>query len=371
MRILALTKYSRSGPSSRLRVFQYLEYLREHGSSVTVVPLFKDDYVRRLYAGERHNQTAIVGSYLKRIRTLLSLFVLCDYDLIWFEKEMLPWVPAVVEQVLSNRRIPYVVDYDDAIFHNYDVHSSPIIRRLLGQKIDRVMSGADCVVVGNEYLANRARHAGARRIEQLPTVIDLSRYPLTALPDQDRPTIGWIGTPITARKTLPLVAAALRRICESFPADFMTVGAGEIELGFPRMDVPWTENNEVHSIQKFDVGIMPLEDEPFQRGKCGYKLIQYMAAGRPVVASPVGANCQIVQHGSNGFLADSPREWEEALYELLRNRVRRKRMALEARNTVESKFCIQVTAPRLAGIFAEVVHTRQGLQQPSQVLESA
>jgi glycosyltransferase involved in cell wall biosynthesis len=114
--------------------------------------------------------------------------------------------------------------------------------------------------------------------------------------------------------------------------------------------IAWSEQTEVQSIANFDIGIMPLLDEPFARGKCGYKLIQYMACGLPVVASPVGVNSQIVEHGVNGFLADTPEQWEHALQTLLTDASLRQRMGQAGRAKVEREFCIQVTGPRLAAL---------------------
>ena len=100
---------------------------------------------------------------------------------------------------------------------------------------------------------------------------------------------------------------------------------------------------------------MPLEDAPFERGKCGYKLIQYMACGLPVVASPVGVNCQIVEHGVNGFLAESPAQWEQAMKTLLANPALRQRMGQAGRKKVEQQYCIQVTGPKMAALLKGII----------------
>jgi glycosyltransferase involved in cell wall biosynthesis len=356
MKILALTKYSQLGASSRLRVFQYLDYLRERGDQITVSPLLTDNYLQGLYTGHRAKWPQILGGYVRRVRELAAASE--TFDLIWMEKELFPWLPALLEQLFRSKRVPCVVDYDDAIFHSYENHSSGAVRLLLKRKIEWVMARADCVVVGNEYLASRARRAGAKQIKHLPTVVDLARYSVTPSPMNTPFTIGWIGTPITAGQNLPMVASALREVCKQVRAEFMTVGSGTIDLGFPIRTVPWHENTEVESIGNFHVGIMPLIDEPFQRGKCGYKLIQCMAVGRPVIGSPVGANSQIIQHGVNGFLAKTTEEWIEALLRLSGNAKLLQKMSIAARKTVESQYSTQITAPRLASIFDEVVEER-------------
>lgn len=352
MKILALTKYSQMAASSRMRVFQYLDYLRLKGNEITVVPLLTEDYLRGLYLGHRTRWRQLAATYIKRVWKLVT--APGSFDLVWFEKELFPWCPATVERLLTSRRIPYVVDYDDAIFHNYDNHRLPAVRYLLGRKIDWVMAHAAFVVVGNEYLASRARQAGAKEVRVLPTVVDLTRYSVMPLPRKSHFTIGWIGTPITTQY-LKIVGPALQQVCAQVPAELMTVGASKVDLGIPLRSLPWHRDTEVESIAEFDVGIMPLRDGPFERGKCGYKLIQYMAAGRPVVGSPVGVNSRMIRHGVNGFIADSMQEWTDALLELYHDFDLRQRMAIEARKTVEAEYCLQLTGPQLDSILRQVV----------------
>lgn len=114
--------------------------------------------------------------------------------------------------------------------------------------------------------------------------------------------------------------------------------------------LPWREESEIQNIQRFDVGIMPLLDEPFERGKCGYKLIQYMACGLPVIASPVGVNGQIVEHGVTGFLVKSQDEWLQALAFLRDNPGRRREMGQAGRKKMEAEYSLQATAPKLAAL---------------------
>ena len=164
MKILLLSRYSRLGASSRLRSYQYLPYLKTHGIDVDVAPLLENDYLKNLYAGRRKDLRGIIRAYIRRLGLLINSN---SFDLLWVEKEILPWLPAWAEAILAHLGIPYVVDYDDAIFHRYDMHPKAIIRSLLGGKIDTVMSRAALVIVGNKYLADRARKAGARRVEYL------------------------------------------------------------------------------------------------------------------------------------------------------------------------------------------------------------
>jgi glycosyltransferase involved in cell wall biosynthesis len=353
MNLLALPRYQRLGPSSRVRFYQYYPALRERGFVVQDAPFLSNDYVRRLYANQPVQVTDVFLAYLRRLSVLLRAR---DFDLLWLEKEFLPWMPAWMETLLARR--PYVVDYDDAVFHRYDLHRSGLVRGLLGKKIDRVMRNAVLVVAGNEYLAERARAAGAKWVEILPSVVDAD----LCVPAPARVsgfTVGWIGSPVTA-PYLEVARPALETLINGGQAGVSLIGAGNAIKwdNLPVNILPWREETEIQDIQGFDVGIMPLVDEPFERGKCGYKLIQYMACGLPVIASPVGVNRQIVEHGVTGFLAESQDEWRQALVTLRDNPDRRREMGLAGRRKMELEYSLQATAPKLASLLLRAHQAR-------------
>jgi len=213
-----------------------------------------------------------------------------------------------------------------------------------------IMRRASIVVVGNAYLADRARAAGAKRVELVPTVVDLERYRADRGSDGRAFTIGWIGSPSTA-KYLARLAPVLAGFCRAHDARLVVVGAREVSLDHVQVELkPWSEATEVEDILGFDVGIMPLPDDPWERGKCGYKLIQYMACARPVIASPVGANRQIVEHGVNGFLATTDDEWRSALEMLYAAPELRARLGAAGRRKVQTAYSTRVTAPHLANL---------------------
>lgn len=345
MNILALPRYQRLGPSSRVRFYQYFPALREQGFVIEDAPFFSDEYVRRLYAKEPMQLREVVSAYLRRLATLLRAR---NFNLLWLEKEFLPWMPAPLEALLARR--PYVVDYDDAVFHRYDLHQSALVRRVLGRKIDQIMGNATLVIAGNEYLAERARTAGAKRVEILPSVVDADLYAPASVRTSGF-TIGWIGSPVTA-PYLEQVHPALEMLTSGDQAKVSLIGAGDaIKWKNANVQIlPWREEDEIQNIQQFDVGIMPLVDEPFERGKCGYKLIQYMACGLPVIASPVGVNRQIVEHGVTGFLAESEQDWQKALIFLRENPEKRRKMGMAGRVKMEREYSLQAATPKLASL---------------------
>lgn len=153
MKILYFTKYSRNAGSSRLRSYQYFPYLEKAGFKVDVSPLFSEKYLENLYAGKSTRNESLKGYF----RRFFKLFGLNKYNGIVIEKELFPYVPAFAENFLNFIGIKYIVDYDDAVFHNYDLSANPVIRFVLKNKIDSVMKNAEVVVAGNSYLAERAK----------------------------------------------------------------------------------------------------------------------------------------------------------------------------------------------------------------------
>jgi glycosyltransferase involved in cell wall biosynthesis len=347
MRLLALTRYGSLGSSSRVRFYQYIPSLKSNGIDVQIAPFLSDDYVRRLYNGRRQSFSSLVLAYMGRVAGLMKSNL---FDLLWIEKELFPWLPAGMENLFVDRHIPSVLDYDDAVFHRYDMHTNPLIRALLGRKIDAVMRQAATVVVGNEYLAKHARQAGAKKIETLPSVVDINRYAIREK-SGDTFRVGWIGSPVTA-PYLELIRDALQEVTRRSGVSLVLVGSGSQDPlpGVDKEVLTWSEDSEVESINTFDVGIMPLPDGPFENGKCGYKLIQYMACGLPVIASPVGVNTCIVEQGITGFLASNNEQWLQALVLLSQNTTMRSDFGKAGRKKVEQEYNLQVTVPRLLDI---------------------
>lgn len=355
-KVLVLTKYGRLGASSRMRFLQYLPWLKQAEIEVTVQPLLSDELLQERYQHGAYGLWPLVQAYAERFRSLLQR---SGFDGVWIEKEALPWAPLWMERALL-RDVPYILDYDDAVFHQYDQHPQAWVRRLYGRRMDGLMANAALVVGGNNYLAQRARDAGAQWVEVVPTVIDLDRYlhSLKVPVVNALPRIVWIGSPSTARY-LDLLREPLRILAKQQPFILRVIGGGAVNLPGVQMEIlPWTEDTEVENIRACDVGVMPLIDSSWERGKCGYKLIQYMSCGLPVVASSVGVNPEIVHQNTNGYLANSTDEWVSLLGNLLADKSLRLRMGQAGRQLVESAYCIQKTGPKMAE-FLHVIAERR------------
>jgi glycosyltransferase involved in cell wall biosynthesis len=346
VKVLVLTRYGRLGASTRMRFLQFLPYLKEREIDCVVDPLLDDGMLRQRYGSGQYSIGKLAAAYAHRLRTMRARHA---FDLVWIEKECLPWLPATIERWLLSG-VPYVLDYDDAIFHNYDAHPKEIVRALLGRRLDVLMADARLVVAGNSYLAERAKSAGARWVEIVPTVVDITRYHTNVAPRSlgRELTVVWIGSPSTSAY-LDALIEPLAALQEYHPTNLRIIGGGNIAIPGVHVEaVDWSEPTEAQSIVAGDVGVMPLRDTAWERGKCGYKLIQYMACGLPVIASPVGINNDIVEEGVNGYLANTSADWLGALKMLANDSALRARLGSAGRKKVEAQYCTQIVGPRLA-----------------------
>jgi len=352
VRVLGLTRYGYAGSSSRDRFYHYQPYLERQGIDMVIEPLLDDSYITQLYAGHRASIAWLAYRYLRR---LLKLVECRRYDLLFVEKELLVMVPAWFERLLGRLGVPYAVDFDDAVFHNYDLHKNPLVRRYLGSKIPDVMRNSALVIAGNPYIGEFAEKAGARRVELLPTAVDSGLYSFSPRRCTDRFTIGWVGSPSTAVHLLP-IAETLAELTRSDDMRLVVFGAKDLRLEGVRLEAPpWSEAAEPGLIHQFDVGIGPAIDAPFERGKCGFKLIKYMSCGRAVVTTPVGMNRDIVIDGVTGFHADTNAEWTKRLVGLKNDSALTTRMGEAGRKRVEEKYSLEVNAPRLGALLRSVL----------------
>ena len=343
MNVLILSKYSRKAATFRYRFEQFLPYFQANGITCTISALFDDAYLEeRMRSGRalpRHLLRAMTGR-------LMAILGAGRYDLVILYAEAIPYAPAFLERFLSWRGIPYVYDFDDAFFHQYDRHPSTLVRALLSNKIKTVIAHARHVFAGNAYLeAYAARFNPSTSIA--PTVVDVDRYAQrpAALPGAGF-TIGWIGSPSTSGY-LRLIEEPLRLFC-ALHADVrvLVVGSGPFEMAGVRLETrDWSEKREIADIQGFDVGVMPLTESPWSQGKCGFKIIQCLACGVPVVASPVGVNAEIIEPGVSGYLAKTPDEWLGAFERLYSERTRLASMGAAGRRKIEVSYSVQAQAP--------------------------
>jgi glycosyltransferase involved in cell wall biosynthesis len=326
-RILYLCKTDRTGPSSRYRIYQFLPGLEEAGIRVTPAPLFRKPYFRLVDwpPAQRIPGKAVYAAWRFLVRAV-RLFTAGAYDAVVIEHQLFPYLPACAERLLRACRIPFALEFDDAIYLTpFHARKMRVLTRLARQ-----------VIVGNRFLEDYAKEQNPN-VQVVPTVVDLSKYRLKEdyQLQKEGPRIGWIGL----RYNLPF----LTDIIDGLPdgATLQVVSSSPLPMGDkPVVFTPWAEESEAEVIKGFDVGIMPLPDSEWARGKCGLKVLQYMAAGVPVVASPVGVNSDIIRDGENGFLATTLVAWRDRLARLLDSGTLRERLGREGRKTVESGYTL-------------------------------
>lgn len=349
-------RYDRSAASFRSRCEAYRHLLKEAGLNYKFHSLLDEEYLTRRYLGLPPSWLSVITAYSRRIRELI---LLKKTDVVIVHIELFPFIPGFFERFLVIRGIKLIYDFDDAFFHLYEHHESKLVRILLSEKIRRIIRRSSGVVAGNRYLEAYARKENSK-VVVIPSVIDLQRFPRIRVREKSGESfvIGWIGTPATSSQ-LKLIHRALKEFCLSRAVRIVLVGSGEISLeGLPLEIRAWTEESEVGAIQEFDVGIMPLFDHAFNRGKGGMKLIQYMACGVPVIASPVGFNNEIVDHGENGFLASTEQDWVNCLVRLYDDKHLSTKLGNFGRKTIEDRYCLRVTGPAFIRFIQEYANPR-------------
>jgi glycosyltransferase involved in cell wall biosynthesis len=351
MRVLALLPYPVGRvPGQRYRIEQWAPLLRQEGVEVTFSPFLAPATLDVLYdMGHRLAKAqGTLAGYVRRLGEALSTLP----DVIFVYREAALLGPAWLERIFAWRK-PLVFDFDDAIYLTDTSVANAWARALKSPgKAAALCRLAQGVTVGNETLARFARQHAAR-VTVIPSSIDTELYRPSDRAPNRRPVLGWTGSRTTLRYLEDLLPT-LRRLRERCDFELRVIG-GEVQAaGLEVRCQPWRAPTEVADLASLDVGLMPLADDPWSRGKCGMKALQYMGLGIPAVVSPVGANAEIVRDGINGFWARSPEEWVERLTLLLRDQGLRQRLGQAARQTVEQEFSARVQAPRLAQVLRQV-----------------
>lgn len=360
-KLLYVPRFDQNGAGPRYRVYQFFDNFRLLGIEITVKPLFDIQYLNNLYFKKKRSIINIFSAYFKRAVYLISHKR--KFDLVFMDGELFPFIPYFIEKLFLPKH--YIIDQDDAIFHTYDCHRLWVVRKLLGNKIAKVWRNSRHLIVCNAYVKEKALLMKVKDISVLPTVVDANKYislkhhhhrsmPNRKLFDwHGEIIIGWVGSPTTV-KSINLIKHALLRVREKADIVLYVIGADYHLEGIRTICVDWkegwNENIEIELINQIDIGIMPLFDSPYEKGKGGFKLIKYMACEKPVIASPVGMNVDIVDHGVNGYLAATEEEWEKYLLTLIENAQQRKQFGSHGREKMVAQYSHQAVAPCLCDI---------------------
>jgi len=314
--------------SCRYRVLQYLPYLRDHGVEASV----------HFYKWKWQEKLKFYHS-------------LDQYDILYVHRKLF----SPFEFWYIRRKAPKIVyDFDDALMYRSSGSKnphSPSRRMKFGYLVKRV----DFVVAGNHFLRSRVLPYN-RNVEVIPTSVDLARYRLKEYGPRKAPfTIGWLGSRTTL-KYVRILIPALEKIFQTDPHITFKMVCDRFldDLRIPVIKKRWSLEEEIEDLRSFDIGVMPLSNDLWSKGKCGLKILQYFGVGIPVVCTPVGVNEDIVEDGLNGFWATDQTEWETRLLRLIQDERLREEMGLRGRKKVEEGYSLEVNAPRILEVLNQV-----------------
>jgi glycosyltransferase involved in cell wall biosynthesis len=356
MRLLAIVPsvYDTS-PGQRFRIEQWEPLLRQRGVEITYAPFESQDLHQVLYqTGKMGRKLSLIASGFGRRLSLMNSAK--GYDAAYIFREAALLGPPIIERLLKRSGVPIIFDFDDAVFVSYRSPSNGYLSYLkFAAKTKKICGLAAHVMAGNSYLAEYARQFNAH-VTVVPTTIDTGKY----LKRRDStaaevPMIGWTGSFSTVQH-LDTLRGALQKLARHERFRLRVIGTPEYRLEGVEVEArPWRSETELDDLRPIDIGVMPLPDDQWSRGKCGLKALQFMALGIPTICSPVGVNTEIVRDGENGFIAGTEAEWLEKLGRLLRSAELREKTGAAGRVTVEQDYSAIAQAPRVYEVFQSVV----------------
>ncbi len=361
-KVLFLTAYPIEDASCRYRVHHFVKYLQQAGYDCTISSFATPTLFRALRNGGRRVIKAQQTLYCA-FRRLFRLGTLSKFDLVVIHREAFPFFAPLVESWVIRLNSKVVFSFDDAIYHGHEDVSAlnhPFLYRIKhGSGYDKVIRKSQHIIVGNRILAQYAGQFNPN-ISIIPTAVDCDQFWCKPLATNDGPiTIGWVGSQSTV-SYLKLLEPVLQEIARRNPGRvrFRVYGCPDCNLQVPDcQSLPFRLDREAEDVRSIDIGLMPLPDTEWTRGKCAFKAIQYMASGIPTVASPVGMTTELIQHNFNGLLANSPAEWLCELERLISDVGLRRRIAANARQTIDQHYSLQVWGPEFVSLITELTRS--------------
>lgn len=362
MKVLLLLPYAwDTVPGQRFRIEQWVPHLRELGVTFQIDELMTPQQQKMLHSNVSalRKGRMILETTLRRRSRLRA--AVKGADVIWLYRTMAVVGPPWMERRLARCGVPVIYEFDDAIWRTDTTRANRMFGWLkYADKTQEICRMSDTVLVGNAYLAEFAAQYN-KKVEIIPTTIDTDAYrPRTDYGQSGRIVIGWSGS-ITTSHHLELVGKAIEIVSRKYDILFRVIGDKSFSLpGIPCESSDWDLSREIADISSFDIGLMPLRDNEWAKGKCGLKALQYMGMGIPTILSPVGVNADIVRDGENGLWATTEEEWVHALTRLIESRELRERLGRAGRQTVEREYSAISQAPRVLEILRNVAGARSG-----------
>jgi glycosyltransferase involved in cell wall biosynthesis len=331
------TKYSDRGPSSRYRVFQFLELFRNQGVDLNIQMLFDDSYFEFLRSSSSLGRTIQKSGYVaSRFQERRKALRGDRSNLTIIEQQLFPYLPYPIEKHFLPDR--YLLEMDDAIYLTHP------------KKIPEMVRTASAVLVGNRTLADFARRFN-QNVHIVPTVLNTDLFQPAKKNNAEKIKIGWSGLEYNF-KYLSKLTSVFLKLRARYPVEFLILSGSEPRnLEFPFRFLKWDPKHEVDQINEFDLGVMPLEMDEWSRSKCGMKLLQYMALQIPSVATPAGVNAEIIHDGENGLTALTEEDWIKKISLLIENAELRDKMGKLARKTVVEEYSMNTWFPKLLEVY--------------------
>ena len=357
-KILAIVQHRKDrSPGQRFRFEHYMPFLEKNGYEIIFSNIIseKDDITFYSKGKYLKKLLIVIRSFFHRLRDI-RLAKECDLIFVYREAFMLG--TTYLEKRLAKTGVPLVFDFDDSIWINDTSEGNQNLSWLKKpEKTAEICKFASIVITGNKYLANYALQFN-QNVIVIPTTINTSYHkPITKLVDT-RICIGWTGT-TTTLKHYDTAIPFLKKLKNEFQEKIyfkVIVNSEEWTRDLDVKLVKWSKNYEISELLEFDIGIMPLPDDEWSKGKCGFKGLQCMAMGIPVVMSPVGVNKEIINHGENGFLANNDQDWYDCLKLLIQSSELRLNFAKLGRETVEKDFSVMVWEKKLLNVFDNLIY---------------
>ncbi len=353
---LTLHRAERS-PSQRFRFEQYMEFLKQNGFDYTFSYLLDANDDKVFYSPRNYFAKAIISlkSIFRRVGEVLNAN---DYDIIFVQRECFMLGTAVFEKLFARSKAKLIFDFDDSIWmQNVSEANKKLAFLKNAEKTSEIIRVADLIFAGNPYLRDYAKQFN-ENITIIPTTIDTEEYKPVAHSNDGKVCIGWSGS-ITTIQHFKYAIPALEIIKKKYGEriSIKVIGDGNYKNeALNVISLPWVKPDEVKEISSFDIGIMPLPDDEWAKGKCGLKGLQYMALEVPTIMSPVGVNSEIIQDGENGFLATTTEEWVDKISRLIESEELRKKVGKAARQTVIEKYSVEALKPVYLSEFRKLLN---------------
>lgn len=361
VKIKFITPNGITGASSRYRVYQYIEYLEKDGYTCEVYPFLPDNVYKQFKEGK--NIRVILAVPWLVIKRLQLLYKCKKNDILFIHRDIIPFGPMIIERFLKWKGCKIILDIDDAIYSNDISEISNKKNKLLykfkyGKRFNTSIKLANVVICGNKFIEKHAQLYNSNTVI-IPTVIDTNKVLYKPIKKgKDEFKICWIGNQGNTNYVLNILPE-IDKIARGRNIKVILIGAKKVEENLNNIEIklfPWDIKTEYELIRECDIGIMPLNDSEWSKGKCGLKLLQYMSVGVPVIASNIGVNGDIVIEEKNGFLVSSNRteEWARVILNVLNKKDDLDKMQEYCRNFIEENYSVKVWSKKLEEVISSL-----------------